>query len=55
MMTLNDPANRSMEGIHDRMPVVLRWEELRAWVRDSGRATEILRRVPPELENAVMK
>ena len=51
---LTTAANRSMEGIHDRMPVVLRWEELRAWVRDSGRAMEILHRVPPELEMAAV-
>ncbi len=46
---LTTAANTSMEGIHDRMPVVLRREELEAWVRDSGQATEILHRVPPEL------
>ncbi|WP_295579821.1 SOS response-associated peptidase family protein, partial [uncultured Oscillibacter sp.] len=46
---LTTAANASMEGIHDRMPVVLLREELERWVQDSGVATEILHRVPPEL------
>lgn len=46
---LTTAANGSMEGIHDRMPVVLRREELEAWVWDSGRATEMLHQVPLEV------
>ena len=46
---LTTAANRSLAGVHDRMPVVLRREELEAWVRDIGEAADILRRVPPEL------
>lgn len=52
---LTTAANRSVEATHDRMPVVLRREELRVWVRDVGLATEILHRVPPELESAAVK
>ena len=48
---LTTEANASMEGIHDRMPVILRREELKIWVRDSGDATEILHRVPPEVSH----
>ena len=48
---LTTEANASMDGIHDRMPVVLRREELEAWVKDPERAAEILQRVPPQLHH----
>ena len=48
---LTTEANASMEGIHDRMSVILRREELKIWVRDSGDATEILHRAPPEVSH----
>lgn len=37
---LTTEANAFMEGIHDRMPVILRREELKIWVRDNGDATK---------------
>lgn len=47
---LTTAANASMEGIHDRMPVVLRREQLEPWVRDAAFASELIGRVPPLLE-----
>lgn len=46
---LTTAANASMEGIHDRMPLVLERSDLEGWVRDSERAAELLHRTPPEL------
>lgn len=48
---LTTEANASMEGIHDRMPVILRREELKIWVRDNGDATKILHRAPPAVSH----
>lgn len=47
---LTTAANASMEGIHDRMPVILRREEAGPWAKEITSATEILHRVPPLLE-----
>ena len=52
LVILTTAANTSMGGIHDRMPVVLRREELEEWVNDPERSADILHRVPPELEYA---
>lgn len=48
---LTTAANGSMEGIHDRMPVVLTKEETGRWVQDVDFALNTLKRVPPELEH----
>ena len=48
---LTTAANASMEGIHDRMPVILRREEAGPWAKEITSATEILHRVPPLLEH----
>ena len=48
---LTTAANASMEGIHDRMPVVLTRTELEAWIRDTNAALGIIREVPPPLEH----
>lgn len=50
---LTTSANESMNGIHDRMPVVLREVELSAWVRDAEFAADALWRDPPELVYAI--
>ena len=47
---LTTAANASMEGIHDRMPVVLRREQLEPWVRDAEYATELITKTPPLLQ-----
>lgn len=49
---LTTAANKSMNGIHDRMPVVLSKEKLRTWVLDTNAALDILKEVPPALEYA---
>lgn len=48
---LTTEANASMEGIHDRMPVILGRGELEAWVKSERAARDILERTPPELEH----
>ena len=39
---LTTEANRSMEGIHDRMPLILKKPEIRSWFRDDHRARQLL-------------
>lgn len=46
---LTTAANESMEGIHDRMPMVLKREQLEEWVRRPEAASEIIGTVPPGL------
>lgn len=46
---LTTAANPSVREIHDRMPVVLRRDQLEAWVKDTNSALDILRETPPEL------
>lgn len=49
-VVLTTAANHSVQAVHDRMPVLLRHEQLEPWVRDTGFATGLLGDVPPELE-----
>lgn len=46
---LTTEANESMEGIHDRMPLVLEQDELQDWLFDDERAEYILRQKPVTL------
>lgn len=46
---LTEPANASMKAVHDRMPVVLLENELKAWVFDNTKTFALLRREGPEL------
>ena len=46
---LTTAANASMAPIHDRMPVVLRQEQLVPWIRSVSQALSILRQEPPPL------
>lgn len=46
---LTTTANRSMEKVHSRMPVVLDKDGKHTWLEDAGKAVELLARVPPEL------
>lgn len=43
---LTTAANDSMQDIHDRMPVILRKEEIGEWVSRVERVNEVLFRVP---------
>ena len=47
---LTTAPNDSVRDIHDRMPLVLREEEIRPRLTDSAAAMELLRRRPPLLE-----
>lgn len=46
---LTTAPNGCMRPIHDRMPLILRPEEVRPWLGDTGAALVLLSRTPPEL------
>ena len=47
---LTTEPNASMRGVHSRMPLVLRREQVSLWLRQPEAALCLLRSVPPELE-----
>jgi len=47
---LTTAANSSMEYIHDRMPIVLKKDKLKPWMRDTAMAMEIMHQMPPVLD-----
>lgn len=47
---LTAPANESMKGIHDRMPLLLEEEDILPWLTDSARTEEFLLKKPHELK-----
>ena len=47
---LTTEANASMRGVHSRMPLVLRREQVSLWLRQPEAALRLLRSIPPELE-----
>ena len=48
-MILTTAANGSMVEIHDRMPLVLKREQVEEWVHNPQAAGELLHQIPPEL------
>lgn len=48
-VVLTTEANASVSGVHDRMPLLLAKETLRAWLLDKSAAKEILASTPPLL------
>ena len=46
---LTTAPNGCMRPIHDRMPLILRPEEVRPWLRDTSAALALLGKIPPEL------
>lgn len=46
---LTTAANESMEEVHDRMPVVLKKDDVEKWILDSNSTSRILNQVPPLL------
>lgn len=46
---LTTEANDSMLRVHDRMPVLIGRDEIRPWIYDDSKLTEILGRKQPEL------
>lgn len=47
---LTTAANSSMEPVHDRMPLLLKEEDVAVWILDNGKTDEILRKIPYPLE-----
>ncbi len=45
---LTASPGESMKPVHDRQPLVLREDEVRDWILDSGRAAELLEKPPVE-------
>ena len=45
---LTASPGESMKPVHDRQPLVLREDEIRDWILDSGRAAELLEKPPAE-------
>ena len=52
---LTTVANNSMLPVHDRMPLVLKREQIDPWLWDDTEARNILRGVPPELDKTVIE
>ncbi len=46
---LTTKANESVRGIHPRMPVVLRREEIDGWIMEPGAFRRMLKKIPPQL------
>lgn len=51
---LTTAPNASMEGIHDRMPLVLQREQVRPWLTDPMAAMQLLTITPPLLDRVCM-
>lgn len=47
---LTTDANESMRGVHDRMPLLLRKEQVRSWILDDKKVELYLRQRPFELK-----
>ena len=47
---LTTTPNASMHGIHDRMPLILRRDQIRPWLTDAESALHLLAAPPPLLE-----
>jgi putative SOS response-associated peptidase YedK len=50
---LTTSANNSIKDIHDRMPVILRYEQINSWIDDLDAATDIINGEHPELIKSV--
>lgn len=48
---LTTAANESVRDIHDRMPLILKRDQLDAWVRSADTATQLLHTEPPALSH----
>ena len=49
-VVLTTAPNESVSPVHDRMPLVLRREQIRPWLTDAGAALQILASAPPPLQ-----
>ena len=46
---LTRDATEELRSIHDRMPLILRWEDVSAWIRPDGNPLEISQRALTEM------
>jgi putative SOS response-associated peptidase YedK len=46
---LTTEANESMSEVHNRMPVVLKGEDVEKWILDTNSTSRILQQIPPLL------
>ena len=51
---LTTAANASMQGIHDRMPLILQRNQVRPWLTERDTAVQLPGMVPPLLDVAAM-
>ena len=51
-VVLTTAPNASVEGIHDRMPLILSHDQVRPWLTDPQAALTLLTIVPPVLERS---
>ena len=51
---LTKEANKSINDIHDRMPIVLPKENIGVWVKDTNSALDILQVTPPDLKRMLI-
>ena len=50
---LTTAPNNSMSDVHNRMPVVLRKQQIKDWLSDTQYAVSALAETPPELVRAI--
>lgn len=50
---LTTAANKSVQDIHNRMPVIVHRQEIEDWIRNETAMRKILERVPPILTSAL--
>lgn len=53
-VVLTTAPNLSMQGIHDRMPLILEREQIRPWLTDAHAALNLLASTPPLLQRENM-
>ncbi|MFT4145262.1 MAG: SOS response-associated peptidase [Mobilitalea sp.] len=51
---LTTNANESMEGIHDRMPLIIPKEDLETWILEDNKTNYFLHTTPPKLRATVV-
>jgi putative SOS response-associated peptidase YedK len=49
MVVLTHPANESLTGVHDRMPVILTGDQLTLWLTETDEARQIIEMASPPL------
>lgn len=49
-VVITAPANGSVAGVHDRMPLIIGAQDARAWIFDERAARELLKKQLPDLQ-----